>query len=156
MALAFSGGLPGWGAGPGATQLAASHFVPDEAVLPAAPPHAPAEAEVPAHAVGASDPGEAARHPPTMHWNGHSEQVWPLADGRSFVVSPWGATWWQVGGQRHRTALDLPGLDPALDAHRLPGDQLLITRPEGGAWLLDLSATQPQLRILSVTEAAPL
>ena len=101
-------------------------------------------------------PARAHLDTPSMQWNGHTDRLWLRSDGRGFVVSPWGATWWQDGAQRQRTALDLPGLDPALGARQLAGDRLLIPRPEGGAWLVDLQGAQPQLLGLSAEEAAAL
>lgn len=166
-ALAVAGawgalGGDGIGSGPGAqaTQLAlAAGFVPDESSLPASPGPSGGvlgDAEGP----GASAPVLQAPSPerklahtpdaiPDFQWNGRGDQRWTLADGRTFVVSAWGATWWLArDGHLRRTRLDLSGHDPARPARYVDGVGLLLSERDGGTRVVDLSGAEPVARVV--------
>lgn len=132
----------------GATRLERASFHPDEAVLQSAavsPQLEQAEPARPSGVVPEAIDGTALRLDVSMRWNGHVDRRWSLPDGREFVLSPWGGTWWDEDGQRRRAEVDLPGHDPSLAVERLDAHRLLVERHTGGYWLIDLSGAQAQV-----------
>lgn len=132
------------------THLAGAAFHPDEAILQSAGPapegHAPRVGPEPGALAADEIDGAELKLDPSMRWNGHVERRWTLPDGREFVLTPWGGTWWQAQGQRRRAEIDLPGHDPSLPIERLDAQRLLVERRAGGYWLIDLSGPQAQVQ----------
>ena len=145
---ALEGQRPGT---PAATALSVAAFEPDESILPR--PMLLATSVRPASAATSLLDSQQRKHLLTsndamaMHWNGHEASRWTLGDGRVYVVSPWGATWWlNAQGALQRTTLDLPGHDPALPAKLTETGELWLAQRDGGVRVIRFDGTEPQAR----------